>query len=290
MVFSNIIESATVDTSNYTTALLVSNTQYYWRVTASNQCVVAASSTIFDFTTADVSCDPYTATDTPIAISASPPPNQSYISTITVAPNLSIVDVNVTINITHTWVSDLDITLTSPTGTIVDLSTGNGSSDDNYTNTVFDQEADDPITGGTAPFTGSFIPEGDLSTIYGELSAGDWLLTVTDTENGDGGSLDEFTLELCLQNTLSVDQKQFEGFTIYPNPNHGAFNVRLNSNSSENIKIDVYDLRGRRIFNNIYNGSVVFNEVVRLNNVQSGLYILKVSDGSRTGIKKIIVK
>ena len=39
-----------------------------------------------------------------------------------------VSDVNVQINITHTWVSDLTLTLTSPSGTVVTLSTQNGAS------------------------------------------------------------------------------------------------------------------------------------------------------------------
>jgi subtilisin-like proprotein convertase family protein len=37
-----------------------------------------------------------------------------------------------------------------------------------------------PITGGSAPFTGTFAPEGDLSVLNGEFSAGTWTLTVFD--------------------------------------------------------------------------------------------------------------
>ncbi len=53
-----------------------------------------------------------------------------------------------TVSIAHTWVSDLTLVLRSPNGTHVELSSDNGGAGDNYTNTVFDQDADDPITGG----------------------------------------------------------------------------------------------------------------------------------------------
>ena len=39
-----------------------------------------------------------------------------------------IFDVDLTVAITHTWNADLDISLTSPGGTIVDVSSGNGGS------------------------------------------------------------------------------------------------------------------------------------------------------------------
>lgn len=48
-----------------------------------------------------------------------------------------------------------------------------GSSGNNYTNTVFDDEAASLITAGTAPFSGSFRPEGSLggaTTLAGSVS------------------------------------------------------------------------------------------------------------------------
>ena len=290
--FATIIESATVQTESYTTTALAANTQYFWRVTASNQCVTASPSNVFNFTTANLTCGTFSATDLPIAISASGAGN-SYSSTINVSSDFPITDVNVTIDIPHTYVSDLDITLTSPNGTVVDLSSGNGGSGDNFTATVFDQESvGGSIAGGAPPFTGSFLPEGDLSTIYGEMSAGDWVLTVVDNFNLDGGSIDVFDLELCVQGSLSVDEfnTSISDFIVYPNPNNGAFNIKLNTGSTNDVSITVFDIRGRRVFNKIYSSSINFNETINLGSVESGMYMLQVSDGVNKQTKKIVVK
>jgi subtilisin-like proprotein convertase family protein/subtilisin family serine protease len=106
----------------------------------------------------------------------------------------TITDVNVRINLTHTWDSDLNIFLISPAGTRVELSTGNGGSGDNYTNTVFDDEAGTAVTAGTAPFTGSFRPEGLLSAVDGQGANGNWVIEITDTAGGDVGVLTDWDL------------------------------------------------------------------------------------------------
>ncbi|WP_460220150.1 zinc-dependent metalloprotease [Psychroserpens sp. MEBiC05023] len=236
-----------------------------------------------------VDCTNFTATDTPLSISASGTP--TVISTVSVVPDVPILDINVTIDISHTWVNDLDITLTSPAGTVVELTSDNGANNTaNYTNTVFDQEASTSITAGSAPFTGSFVPEGDLSTLYGEMSAGDWVLTVFDDTNQDGGSINEFTVQICFDSSLSVGENIFEGFSMFPNPNKGEFTITLNSPSSEAINVDVFDIRGRRILSNTYENTSNFSEVVRLNNVQTGMYLVTVSDGIKNITKKIIVE
>ena len=217
---------------------------------------------------------------------------QMYSSVINVTADQEVTDVNVTINIQHTWAADLDVSLTSPGGTVVLLTSGNpaGVGDDDYTMTVFDQEAATPISAGSAPFTGTFIPQGDLSTIYTEMSMGDWTLNITDTAAQDGGQLNSWSLELCLDPGLSVEENDFDAFSISPNPNNGEFNIILNSYSNKDINVDVYDIRGRSIFSNIYGSTTNFNQTINLNAVQSGMYLVKVTDGDRTAIKKVIVK
>ena len=79
---------------------------------------------------------------------------------------------NVEIDITHVWDGDLDLTLTSPSGTTLDLSSGNGGSGDNYSGTIF-QDGAPSITTGSAPFAGVFSAEGGSmnDTFAGEDAA-----------------------------------------------------------------------------------------------------------------------
>jgi MYXO-CTERM domain-containing protein len=116
-----------------------------------------------------------------------------------------IIDINVELDITHTWDSDLEITLTSPAGTSVILSDNNGGSGDNYTDTVFDDEAVTPIGNGSAPFTGSFIPDNPLSTFDGELATGTWALLIVDSAGADTGTLDSWTLTIETGTVGDVD-------------------------------------------------------------------------------------
>lgn len=117
-------------------------------------------------------------------------------STLLVSANATIRDVDVTINIAHTYDEDLNIYLVSPANTQVELSTGNGGRNDNYTNTRFDDEATTAITAGAAPFTGSFRPEGQLSSLDGQNTAGAWKLRVCDSERGDVGTILSWSLDM----------------------------------------------------------------------------------------------
>ena len=194
--FGTIVEAATVPTTSFTpTVTLNIDTEYFWRVKPLNDCGEGTFSTPFSFTTANIACNTYNATDTPLNI----PDNDAngVRSTLTLTDDFTLTDVNVTINITHPWDGDLDIFLISPAGTQVELTSDNGSSGDNYTNTTFDDDATDPITSGSAPFTGTFSPEGSLASFNGEQSVGDWVLLVSDDGGEDIGTLDSWSINIC---------------------------------------------------------------------------------------------
>ncbi len=108
----------------------------------------------------------------------------------------NVSNLTVKINITTGWCADLDIYLVSPLGTVIELSTDNGSSGDNFIDTVFDDTAALSITQGTAPFTGSFRPEQLLSTLNGQAGNGTWKLRVTDDLSGFPGIINAWSITM----------------------------------------------------------------------------------------------
>ena len=137
--------------------------------------------------------------DLPIEILESQTEPQVYISEIEVTDNFAISDINVTVDIAHTWTGDLRLILVhpDPNQDFIILSEQNGGSSDNYTSTVFDDQADVAIADGDGPFTGSFIPDDALSTFNDLPSAGTWLFVAVDFANGDGGFINSVTLDIC---------------------------------------------------------------------------------------------
>ncbi|MFZ9739803.1 MAG: hypothetical protein ACO3EZ_17555, partial [Prochlorotrichaceae cyanobacterium] len=67
-----------------------------------------------------------------------------------------ISDLDVRFSATHTWDSDLDVSLISPLGSSLELFSGVGGSGDNFRDTILSDEASTSITAGSAPFNGSF--------------------------------------------------------------------------------------------------------------------------------------
>ncbi len=123
--------------------------------------------------------------------------NQTINSKIFVTDVATINRAVVKVNITHSWDSDLDIALVAPTALNVDLTSDNGSSSDNYTNTILDQMCASPVANGVAPFTGCYSPEASLASLNNLSSSGSWTLNVGDDAGGDTGVLLGWDLILC---------------------------------------------------------------------------------------------
>jgi len=117
-------------------------------------------------------------------------------STLNVGSHISITDLNLMLNISHTFDADLDIFLIHGS-TTVELTTDNGGGSDNFTNTIFDDEASTAITVGAAPFNGACRPEGLLSAFDGADAFGTWTLRITDDFGADIGTLHSWSLEIA---------------------------------------------------------------------------------------------
>ena len=99
------------------------------------------------------------------------------------------------INITHTFDADLDIVLTSPSGASILLTSDNGGAGNNYITTCFDGNVATSIVTGTAPFNGSYRPEGSMNCVNNGVSGnGIWTLCVTDDAGGDIGTVNSWNV------------------------------------------------------------------------------------------------
>ncbi|MBK9526360.1 MAG: CotH kinase family protein [Bacteroidetes bacterium] len=103
---------------------------------------------------------------------------------------------SVTVTITHTQDRDVDCFLAAPDGTRIELSTDNGGTGDNYTATTFRHDASQSITSGSAPFNGTYSPEGNLWGVNnGQSGNGTWQLRVIDdSNNGVTGNVVSWSL------------------------------------------------------------------------------------------------
>jgi subtilisin-like proprotein convertase family protein len=192
--FTAIVSSGNVTTNSYSVTGLSANTTYFWRVLPKNLTCTGVYGSAFQFTTGSISCATTPSSNVPVSISASGTPTIT--STLNIPVGASITDLNVILNISHTWISDLTVTLTSPTGTVVTLFTGICTDSDNAVAT-FDDSGVAIICGANPAISGTVTPNSSLAAFNGQNSTGVWTLTISDAFNHDGGALNSWSLNMC---------------------------------------------------------------------------------------------
>jgi subtilisin-like proprotein convertase family protein len=105
------------------------------------------------------------------------------------------------LDIEHTYLEDLTFYLESPEGTRYLLARQLGQDENDYSETIFDEEAAISIDQGAPPFTGRFSPKESIADLYGTSAFGRWTLIIEDNYMEDTGRLLDFTLAFCLEGT-----------------------------------------------------------------------------------------
>ncbi len=190
--FQNVVHSATVAGSTYRLEeWLEPERGYYWRVRAESVCGPGAFSAVSRLTTNRAYCR------TPnLAI---PDNDETGVSdSMPLTARGTISDLDVTVRINHTYVSELSARLTrTPGGQAIELFSsvfcpGGG------VDVILDDEGDGPVATAcsqTPPAVGgALIPTEPLSAFDGQALAGTWRLQITDHATVDTGTLVEWCL------------------------------------------------------------------------------------------------
>ena len=215
------------------------------------------------------------------------------ISEIEITEDLLVERLRVHINdLEHTFLGDLDISLESPSGTVVQLLSGACNGSENIVNAIFDDtgveiecQFDPGITGVVRPFQ-------PLSEFTGESTRGIWKLRVVDSWEDDFGALNDWSLEICnSEPVLAVNNFVFDQFKIFPNPSNGRFRIQFTSQITGDVDAILYDLLGRKVAERTFSSNDnAFDEEVNFANISSGLYILRVRRGNKISSQKITLE
>jgi len=212
--------------------------------------------------------------------------SQGINSNILVTDTGAVSKVTVHVNITHTYIQDLHIQLISPQRTVVDLFRRNCGREDNM-NVTFSDEGQ-AMNCSQMNNNLVFKPVGHLSDLIGENMQGRWTLHVSDNQRGDEGVLNSWSLQVCKME-MDVEKIPVEGLKIYPNPASDRVILQLKASGNAQ-QVTVTDLNGRQILtlHDTRQGDMQFGWSVR--HWPAGIYLIRVTDGQRMSVRKLVVK
>lgn len=164
-----------------------------------------------DFVVGDLKCVTYLSEDLPVAISSTG--LDTVYSGLTIQDRGDILDMDVVGLVgTHSWMDDLSFALISPDDSEQVFWANPCQGQDDFDINLDDEAADSaypcPPTDGL-----TYIPDNPLSFFDTKAISGDWQLKIIDRFDQDGGELEAWGLELCLDNycDLTVDNATSSG-------------------------------------------------------------------------------
>ena len=103
----------------------------------------------------------------------------------------------------------------------------------------------------------------------------EWDLYAKDTCNGLGSHA------LATLSTVDLEESKV---TIYPNPSNGSVKINF-ENANENYDVQIFSVLGQKVFEKS------FREIpsAAINNLQKGIYFVKITNNSQSVTKKLIV-
>lgn len=207
---------------------------------------------------------------------------------VNVTESTLITDLRIKADVTHPNVGEILLQIQPAAGGFSSIWVGNCGGTSNFDITFKDGE---PNFACASPTVGTFGPANPMTAFNGQNPSGTWNLVFVDFFAGNTGTVNEWSVELCTRTTtLHNEEFELDNFALYPNPNKGEFSLSFDSNSGEDISVNVFDISGRLVMTQNYNATSRFNENISLNNVSTGMYLIKVTDQDKTVTKKLVIE
>ncbi|HLN95828.1 MAG TPA: S8 family serine peptidase [Flavobacterium sp.] len=118
--------------------------------------------------------------------------------------------------------------------------------------------------------------------------SGTYTITVTHKDNLVTGS-QKFSLVVTgIDLTLGVEQDVFAKFDLWPNPVADELNVAV-TDLGEDLSVAIFDLQGKRLVSQTFE-SAAGKARVDVSGLSSGIYFIKVLQGSKEAVRKFVKK
>ena len=117
-----------------------------------------------------------------------------------------------------------------------------------------------------------------------------WRIIFTSFEGSSTGNIEFNTQEMTSSTSISQLQSDISTFEIYPNPITDNNLTVVFDNSSSISELNIFDVTGKNIYNEIFNSKGFQAKSINLPNLNNGVYIVSLSSKGSIFQKKLVVR
>ena len=109
-----------------------------------------------------------------------------------------------------------------------------------------------------------------------------------DIQNATSGWLPNEVISI--NGILGIVKFDLNDLIISPNPSEGIINIAIQTSTNKDVKINLFDIQGRKIFNTIKESNAgFFNTTINFGELANGIYLIDVQQGNKKTTKRIII-
>jgi hypothetical protein len=189
----------------------------------------------------------------------------------TLSPGVYVLVVTDTMGCTYTD----SVTISSPADLVLSATSINESSGN-------DGSINLTVSGGNPPYVFNWSNSAVTEDING-LAGGSYTVEVTDSS----GCTD--TLTIIVGSSFGITNHSSNGFTIYPNPSHGVFNVAPGNDLTGEFSLSIMDINGKIVYTLV---GILQQQPIQINSGEwsSGTYIIRLDVGGFMYTQKLMIK
>tara|TARA_B100001113_G_scaffold94032_1_gene75291 strand:- start:1962 stop:3203 length:1242 start_codon:yes stop_codon:yes gene_type:complete len=117
-----------------------------------------------------------------------------------------------------------------------------------------------------------------------------WRIIFTSFEGSSTGNIEFNAQEMTSSTSISQLQSDISTFEIYPNPITDNNLTVVFDNSSSISELNIFDVTGKNIYNEIFNSKGFQAKSINLSNLNNGVYIVSLSSKGSIFQKKLVVR
>jgi len=129
----------------------------------------------------------------------------------------------------------------------------------------------------------------NIEKVEASVPAGTYTVTISHKKAALSGGSQNYSLVVTTAEgeVAAVTDVKNDFFSVWPNPANDVLNITLKSGLSGDTNVSMFDVQGRQVLTKKLTGS---NDVLDINHLSGGFYIVKLTQGNKQYVKKVLVK